>query len=114
MQSFRKLIESKKRSSELTQQQQLFFEQFKYKPFWIWDKQDHKFFAYVQKNGRRCCLNHIIGLPSKDGINHSPLSECQQEVVEDLEHSRRVWILKSGAIGVTTLLLRYMAWLLSR
>ena len=35
------------------------------KPFWIWDKQKHKASDRVTKG--QCCMQHIIGLPKKDG-----------------------------------------------
>lgn len=36
---------------------------FKDKPFWIWDKQQHKQ-DFTNTNGN-CCFNHIVGLPVK-------------------------------------------------
>jgi hypothetical protein len=36
------------------------------KPFWIWDNEEHK-----QEDARTkgdCCFNHIIGLPTKQGM----------------------------------------------
>ena len=36
------------------------------KPFWIWDRPSHKQ-ADIGTKGD-CCFNHIIGLPTKDGI----------------------------------------------
>ena len=35
------------------------------KPFWIWDKEEHKK-QYILSNGK-CCFNHIVGCPVKDG-----------------------------------------------
>jgi hypothetical protein len=35
------------------------------KPFWIWDKEQHKQ-EDINTDGH-CCFNHIIGLPQKDG-----------------------------------------------
>jgi hypothetical protein len=37
------------------------------KPFWIWDKQQHKQ-EDIRTDGE-CCFNHIISLPQKDGID---------------------------------------------
>ena len=42
------------------------FERLKDKPFWIWDKQQHKQ-EDIRTDGD-CCFNHIIGLPTKEGI----------------------------------------------
>jgi hypothetical protein len=44
-----------------TQQQSKVFERLQDKPFWIWDKQQHKL-EDIRTNGD-CCFNHIIGLP---------------------------------------------------
>jgi hypothetical protein len=62
---------SKEKSSlEITQEQSRLFERLQNKPFWIWDKEEHRQ-ADIRTNGD-CCLNHIIGLPQKDG-NDKPL-----------------------------------------
>jgi hypothetical protein len=37
------------------------------KPFWVWDKQQHKQ-EDIRTDGE-CCFNHIIGLPQKDGLD---------------------------------------------
>lgn len=36
------------------------------KPFWLWDPTSHKQADRASKGN--CCFNHIIGLPTKDGI----------------------------------------------
>jgi hypothetical protein len=41
------------------------FQRLQGKPFWIWDKQQHKL-EDIKTDGD-CCFNHIIGLPQKDG-----------------------------------------------
>ena len=41
------------------------FERLQDKPFWIWDKQQHKQ-EDIRTNGD-CCFNHIIRLPTKEG-----------------------------------------------
>ena len=57
----------KKRVSliEATQQSKL-FDGLCNKPFWIWDQQQHRL-EDSRTNGD-CCFNHIIGLPTKQGI----------------------------------------------
>src|SRR5919199_4551048 len=42
------------------------FERLRDKPFWIWDVEDHKKEDINTKGD--CCFNHIIGLPTKEGI----------------------------------------------
>ena len=38
-------------------------------PFWIWNVDEHKQ-EDVRTNGR-CCFNHIIGLPQRNGVDVS-------------------------------------------
>jgi hypothetical protein len=57
----------KKRINSNQQQQQIqSFDILQDKPFWIWNIEEHK-----QKDIRtkgECCFNHIIGLPTKEGL----------------------------------------------
>ena len=55
----------RKISLEITQEQSKLFERSYNKPFWIWDKQQHKQ-EDIRTDGD-CCFNHIIGLPTKEG-----------------------------------------------
>jgi hypothetical protein len=52
---------------ELPRQQTRSFERMQNKPFWIWDKLQHKL-KDIRTNGY-CCFNHIIGLPQKNGVD---------------------------------------------
>ena len=56
----------KKRVSlvEATHQSKM-FDRLCNKPFWIWDVEEHKQEDF--KTNGRCCFNHIIGLPTKEG-----------------------------------------------
>jgi hypothetical protein len=51
---------------EITQQQSGLFERLRNKPFWIWNIEEHKQ-QDIKTNGD-CCFNHIIGLPTKEGM----------------------------------------------
>jgi hypothetical protein len=51
------------------------FERLKDKPFWIWDKQQHKL-EDIRTDGD-CCFNHIIGLPTKEGVE-KPLFDYEK------------------------------------
>ena len=51
--------------SEYSQQQSKLFERLYNKPFWIWERQQHKL-EDIRIDGD-CCFNHIIGLPTKGG-----------------------------------------------
>ncbi|MGB7661584.1 MAG: hypothetical protein WBL67_02520 [Nitrososphaeraceae archaeon] len=55
-------------------------------------------------------LNHIIGLPQKNGKSH-PLFDYEQLVFDTLQDHKHLWIKKATGLGVTEFMLRYMAWL---
>ncbi|MFL6348132.1 MAG: hypothetical protein ACJ72X_07560 [Nitrososphaeraceae archaeon] len=42
------------------------FQRLKNKPFWTWNIEEHK--QEDIKTDGDCCFNHIIGLPTKEGI----------------------------------------------
>jgi hypothetical protein len=48
------------------QNQTKLFERLQNKPFWIWDIKEHKQEDIIS-NGD-CCFNHIVGLPTKEGM----------------------------------------------
>jgi hypothetical protein len=50
----------------IQQQQSKLTEKLRNEPFWIWNIEEHKQ-EDVRTNGD-CCFNHIIGLPTKEGI----------------------------------------------
>jgi late competence protein required for DNA uptake (superfamily II DNA/RNA helicase) len=61
----------------------------------------------------QCCFNHTISLPVKGNIER-PLYPYQKTVLDALDKSKYVWILKSVGLGISELFLRYMAWLCLR
>ena len=71
----------RKISLEITQEQSKLFERLKNKPFWIWNKQQHKQ-EDIRTDGE-CCFNHIIGLPQKDG-NDKPLYDYEKIAFDSL------------------------------
>ena len=100
----------KKVSLEVTQQQYRLFETLQNKPFWIWDKQQHK--QEDLKTNGNCCFNHIIGLPQKDG-NDKPLYDYQQIIFDPLLLTiiTNTSIKKATGLGISEFMLRFMAWL---
>jgi hypothetical protein len=42
------------------------FQRLQDKPFWIWNIEEHK--QEDIKTTGDCCFNHIIGLPTKEGV----------------------------------------------
>jgi hypothetical protein len=96
---------------ETSQQQSRLFEKLLNKPFWIWDKQQHKL-EDIRTNGD-CCFNHIIGLPQKDG-NDKPLYDYEEIIFDSLvtqTGNKHLWIKKATGLGISEFMLRFMAWL---
>lgn len=91
--------------------QERFFEQFKSKPFWIWDKEPHKIQHAISSG--RCCFNHIIGLPVKNS-KKMRLFDYEQEIFNALQVTKHLWIKKATGLGITEFMLRYIAWLCLR
>jgi Terminase RNaseH-like domain len=97
------------------------FQRLQGKPFWIWDKQQHKL-EDIKADGH-CCFNHIIGLPTKEGVQKAIfdyekiLYDCL--LVDDVlnDHNfkyKHLWVKKATGLGVTEFFLRLMAWLCLR
>jgi hypothetical protein len=80
---------------------------FSEKPFWIWHYYIHRG-QYLKTNGH-CCFNHLISLPTKDGRQY-PLFDFQAFIFDIIEQNQYIWIKKSRGIGLTTFMLRYLAW----
>jgi hypothetical protein len=80
---------------------------FKGKPFWIWYEKMHNQ-LYGRTQGQ-CCFNHIVGLPKKNGKEY-PLFSWQEQIFEALELYTNLSILKARGIGITTFIIRYLAW----
>jgi hypothetical protein len=77
------------------------------KPFWIWDYYLHRA-QYTKTNGH-CCFNHLISLPTKGGRQY-PMFDFQELIFDALEQNQNIWIKKARGIGLTTFMLRYLAW----
>jgi hypothetical protein len=102
------------------QQQSKLFEICKDKPFWIWNMEEHKH-EDIRTKGN-CCFNHIIGLPTKDGVE-KPIYDYQKllhdssliaQFSNPLHHNfkhKHLWVKKATGLGVTEFFLRFMAWL---
>jgi hypothetical protein len=87
------------------------FQRLQDKPFWIWDKEQHKE-EDIRTDGD-CCFNHIIGLPQKDG-NEKPLYDYEEIIFDSLvtqNSNKHLWIKKATGLGISEFMLRFMAWL---
>lgn len=75
-----------------------------------------------------CCFNHLVGLPDKNGYK-LPLFDYEKLVIDAMEQididtkedntnasnkNKHVYIKKATGLGITELMLRYMAWLCLR
>ncbi len=118
MSFLQKTIEQKTKPDDQT----AFFDLFKDTPFWIWDKKEHlrRYETSKPKEGM-CCFNHIIGLPDKNGYK-LPLFDYEKLVIDAMEQiveedsakNKHVYVKKATGLGITELMLRYMAWLCLR
>jgi hypothetical protein len=103
------------------------------KPFWYWDKTRHKERDRVTKG--ECYFNHIISCPKKDGkemplydyekllykallepgyLNSYPIAKTNPNYPNNVMYpfkEKHLFIKKATGIGVTTFMLRFMAWL---
>jgi hypothetical protein len=96
------------------------FQRLQGKPFWIWDIEEHKQ-EDIRTDGD-CCFNHIIGLPTKEGIEKA-MFDYEKILYDSIlvndarNHSfqhKHLWVKKATGLGVTEFFLRLMAWLCLR
>src|SRR5262245_42119312 len=91
------------------------------KPFWIWNKTEH--LKLATESNQNCCFNHIVGLPvnQKTGLQN-PLFDYEKLLYDNLMidskdnktenfKDKHLWVKKATGLGVTELMLRFMAWL---
>jgi hypothetical protein len=98
-----KLVESQSQPDQTSP----LFDRLRDKPFWIFDQHQHKLEDIKTKG--QCCFWHMIGPPQKD--NHDmPVLPYQRTVYEALQSYKHLWILKSRGIGLSSFMLRYIAW----
>lgn len=130
-----KLIESQSQSRPNPEQSEQ-LNRLRDKRFWYWDKGRHE--ETDRANKGDCCFNHIVGLPTKDGIE-KPIFAYEREMYFALlkpgylnsypstnqfnikqNHvlfpfkEKHLWIKKATGLGVTEFMLRFMAWLCTR
>jgi hypothetical protein len=100
------------------------FQRLQDKPFWIWNIEEHKL-EDIKTNGD-CCYNHIIGLPTKEGVEKA-MFDYEKILYDSLfdnesntpNHAssfkhRHLWVKKATGLGVTEFFLRLMVWLCLR
>jgi hypothetical protein len=98
------------------------FQIFEGLPFYRFDLTPEEHKKIYQQTRSRCCFNHFIGLPEKDG-KRFPLFDYQKEVFDDFMKSlkneplddgnvyRFFAILKATGLGFTEIIIRLMSWL---
>jgi hypothetical protein len=95
-------------------EQSQLLQRLRHKPFWIWELKQHK--SEDIKTKGDCCFNHIIGLPTKDGIEKSIFdyekllydSLLIPEFYNDSKHNfkhKHLWVKKATGLGVTEFIL---------
>ena len=83
------------------------FEILQNKPFWIWNKDQHMRQDILTSGN--CCFNHMIGLPVKNSKEY-PIFDYEKIIFDAIEENQNIWIKKARGLGVTTFLIRYLAW----
>jgi hypothetical protein len=103
------------------------------KPFWYWNNGRHN--EVTRSSKYDCCFNHIVGLPTKDGIE-KPMFDYERDIYFGLQKpyylnsysstdqfhiksnnilfpfkAKHLWIKKATGLGATEFMLRFMAWL---
>jgi hypothetical protein len=73
-------------------------------PFYDWPVISHSVANQITT------FNTVIGLPQKNGQSY-PLFDYEKLLFDALRKHRHVWIKKATGLGITELMLRYMAWL---
>jgi hypothetical protein len=108
---------------ETKHQQSGLSEKLQNKPFWIWNIEEHRQ-EDIKTNGE-CCFDHIIGLPTKEGVE-KPIFDYEKILYDALldndsynvsNHSfnhKHLWVKKATGLGVTEFFLRLMVWLCLR
>ena len=109
-----------KAQSQSSSKQFQLIERLRDKPFWIWNKEEHKQ-QDIKTNGD-CCFNHIIGLPSKEKAE-KPIFDYEKTLYDALFipkfynplrlefKEKHLWTKKATGLGVTEFFLRIMTWL---
>jgi hypothetical protein len=83
------------------------FDLFRNKPFWLWDKQEHRQ-QFIAKDGSRCLI-HITGLPVNNGKEFT-LFDYERLLFDSLLKAdksfkdKHLWVLKSTGFGITEFL----------
>lgn len=78
------------------------------KPFWIWDKDQHRREDIATKGD--CCFTHMIGCPQKNGEDR-PLYDYQMMIYDSLitnikDNNKHLWIKKAAGLGISEFMLR--------
>lgn len=89
---------------DLEPTEELICERFAGRQFWCG--------SVIEKNPRRKCFNHLIGLPEKNGKIHPAVYDYEANLIADLENGVKYQCIKKArGIGISTLYLRWLAFL---
>ena len=96
----------KKRVTLETTQEHKALKRLHNKPYWIWDINEHKQ-EDIRTNGD-CCFNHIIGLPTKEGMEKAMFDyeKILYDVLLDNDISNHafkhkdLWVKKATGLGI--------------
>jgi hypothetical protein len=101
-------------------------------PFYKWEyllnNQEEQHDELAKKTHRRCCFNHLIGLPEKHGFKHNMYMyqyNLFQELMKDRpkpttdsivtrQQHKHLAVIKATGLGITEFVLRWIAWMCVR
>ncbi|MFL6344770.1 MAG: hypothetical protein ACJ71A_04925 [Nitrososphaeraceae archaeon] len=96
----------KRVSLQVSQEETRLFERLKGKPFWIWNIEEHK--QEDANTDGDCCFNHIIGLPTKEGMEKAMFdyekllydSILINDVLNHTFKHKHLWVKKATGLGL--------------
>jgi len=116
--------------SSQTEQHKQFYSICKNIPFYLWNlsEDSNRRHDQLAKHLKcRCCFNHLIGLPIKQGVKHQmydyerriydelmkPLPDNREDIVTRQQY-KHLAIIKATGLGISEFALRWIAWMCLR
>src|SRR5437762_1928964 len=107
-----------------TEQHKQFYLMCKNISFYLWDIPTDRHDQLAKHLDARCCFNHLIGLPMKQGVKHQmydyerriydelmkPLPDNTDDIVARQQY-KHLAIIKATGLGITEFALRWIAWM---
>lgn len=112
-----------------TEQHKQFYALCKNIPFYVWNLTHEKHDELAKHLNNRCCYNHLIGLPVKQGVKHhiydyerllfdelmksKPDNDVTATIIEKQQYKHLAVVMATG-LGISEFVLRWLSWLCLR